>query len=133
MIWAQENGTYWSVDYRDILLHASCAKSFDLHIQLSTVLEGEQEIIFEGGEDECFPFLAVSFSFSDSEQVDEAFVALSECAALHPDSSSDSEQDEDDEEDEDGEAEADDDDEEEEDEQDESASGKLILLTSQRF
>ena len=93
MIWAPESGACcWVVDYTDIVLHAAHHNELCMHIELRVVLNlNGEEATFEGGEDDCFPFLMVDFSLP-SGQVDEAFLALSECAALHRDfSDSDSE------------------------------------------
>lgn len=88
------------VDYRNVMLHAvsrpDTRPSLYLQIEVDSVDfsglsgDGEEEVAFRG---EDKPFLEVNLFLENEGQLDEAFIALSECAALHPDSDESSEDD----------------------------------------
>ena len=89
----------WSVDYKNVLLHAISKPSDSrphLYLQLSCNKLIDcigQEVSFKSDFDEDDKFVEINLYVEDEKSVDEMFVILSECASLHPcdDSDSDSE------------------------------------------
>lgn len=83
----------WSIDYKNVLLHA-ISKPSESRPYIYLQLECNKLIDVEGKEicpvdddredDEEDKFVEVNLYVEDEKQVDEMFVALSECASLHP-------------------------------------------------
>lgn len=111
LYWISESTTStsgWSIDYKNVLLHA-ISKPDDssprpyIYLQLSCnkIIDSDgQEIRFDGNNSDSYDsekFVEVNLFVEGVEVADEMFVALSECASLHPcDTDSDTEKDKDD-------------------------------------
>ena len=92
----------WSIDYKNVILHAISkpdAESPHLYLQLSCNrlfdANGHEFSFIETGEDEDEKFLEVKLKVGEEKVVDEMFISLSECAALHPNESDESDDEED--------------------------------------
>lgn len=86
--------TGFAVDYPDVLLHAISRPedrpSLYLQVNLTRVLDESGTDIatsdeFDSDDEESRPYAEIILAPHDATTVDEMFLALSECAALHPD------------------------------------------------
>lgn len=107
LYWISDESNGWSVDYKNVLLHAiskpdesrpyiylqfSCNKIIDVSGQ-EISFSNNADANGDGEEDE--KFVEVNLFVKDNSTADDIFVALSECASLHPcDTDSESEFDE---------------------------------------
>lgn len=76
------------MDYKNVLLHAvsrpDTRPSLYLQIELDNVVDADGQELIESADLEEDSFLELNIYPTDEATLDDAFVALSECAALHP-------------------------------------------------
>ena len=90
LYWISTESSGWSVDYKNVLLHAISKPDESrpyiyLQFGLTKIIDPHgQEISFSDGNEDEEKFVEVNLFVKDNEVGDEMFVALSECASLHP-------------------------------------------------
>lgn len=89
-IGSKEDPTGWSIDYQHVLLHAISKPSESrpyIYLQLSCNkvydISGNEISLKSENEDED-KFVEVNLYVEGEKEVDDIFVALSECTSLHP-------------------------------------------------